>query len=177
MFKIKTFKLRSRKKSSYELNSTLGNIKRDIVFNGTSFSKDEEYTRYFKQIYFKSGHRIERKKRKKYWIVLLQTRSLNTRMRTLLIYEVKITWSEEKERTPDRKFVQRFFDFDVYAEYWFKVNEKTLPKGTEWSLSSTWQKRGNMIVRKLILGLIFWPCPYIKVVKCHCTWYLLIVQL
>lgn len=46
-------------------------------------------------------------------------------MRTLLIYEVKITWSEEKERTPDRKFVQKFFDFDVYAEYWFKVNEKT----------------------------------------------------
>lgn len=66
MFKIKTFKLRSRKKSSYELNSTLGNIKRDIVFNGTSFSKDEEYTRYFRQIYFKSGHRIERKERKKY---------------------------------------------------------------------------------------------------------------
>lgn len=52
-------------------------------------------------------------------------------MRTLLIYEVKITLSEEKERTPDRKFVQRFIDFDAYAEYWFKVNEKPLPKGTE----------------------------------------------
>lgn len=48
MFKIKIFKFRFCKKSSYELNSILGNIKRDIVFNGILFSKDEEYIRYFK---------------------------------------------------------------------------------------------------------------------------------